>query len=69
MDPDDDMFGVSRLRELLLGQHEAPLESLQKTILDAVRSFSRGANQADDITLLLARYQATDSKFDHTHRT
>lgn len=69
MDPDDEMFGVSRLRELLLGQHEAPLESLQKTILDAVRSFSRGANQADDITLLLARYQATDSKFDHTHRT
>lgn len=59
MDPDDEMFGVARLRELLLGQHDAPLEGLQKAILDAVRAFCRGAHQADDITLLLARYQAT----------
>ena len=57
MDPDDEMFGVSRLRELLIGQHDAPLESLQKSILEGVRAFSRGASQADDITLLLARYQ------------
>jgi len=57
MDPDDQMFGVSRLRELLLGQHDAPLEALQRTILDSVRAFSRGADQADDITLLLARYR------------
>ena len=57
IDPDDEMFGVSRLRELLLGQHDAPLEDLQRTILDSVRVFSRGANQADDITLLLARYR------------
>jgi serine phosphatase RsbU (regulator of sigma subunit) len=61
MDPDEQMFGVSRLRELLLGQHETPLESLQKTILNAVRAFSRGANQADDITLLLARYRGPDA--------
>jgi serine phosphatase RsbU (regulator of sigma subunit) len=57
VDPDDQMFGVSRLRELLLGQHEAPLETLQMTILESVHAFSRGASQADDITLLLARYR------------
>jgi sigma-B regulation protein RsbU (phosphoserine phosphatase) len=57
IDPDDQMFGVSRLRELLAGQHDAPLEGLKRTILDTVHSFSRGANQADDITLLLARYR------------
>jgi len=57
IDPDDEMFGVSRLRELLLAQHDAPLEALQKNILDSVRAFSRGAHQADDITLLLARYR------------
>lgn len=62
IDPDDEMFGVSRLRELLLGRHDTALESLQKTILDAVRAFSRGANQADDITLLLARYQAAPQR-------
>jgi sigma-B regulation protein RsbU (phosphoserine phosphatase) len=56
-DPDEQLFGVSRLRELLVGQHQAPLETLKKTILESVRAFCRGANQADDITLLLARYQ------------
>jgi len=56
-DPDEQMFGISRLRELLLGQYEAPLEALQKTILESVRVFSRGASQADDITLVLARYR------------
>ena len=58
MDPDEQMFGMDRLRELLLGQNEVPLDRLQKTILQAVREFSRGANQADDITLVLARYRA-----------
>jgi phosphoserine phosphatase RsbU/P len=61
-DPDDQMFGVSRLREVLLGQDEMPLEGLKKKVLDAVRAFTRGANQADDITLVLARYRGdTDS--------
>ncbi len=57
MDPDEELFGISRLRELLVGQHEAPLETLQKKILEAVRAFSRGARQADDVTLVLARYR------------
>jgi phosphoserine phosphatase RsbU/P len=57
MDPDHEMFGVSRLRELLVGQHEAPLETLKNNILESVQAFSRGASQADDITLLIARYR------------
>jgi phosphoserine phosphatase RsbU/P len=61
-DPDDQMFGVSRLREVLFGQDEMPLEGLKKKVLDAVHAFCRGANQADDITLVLARYRGdTDS--------
>jgi phosphoserine phosphatase RsbU/P len=61
-DPDDQMFGVSRLREVLFGQDEMPLEGLKNSVLDAVLAFSRGANQADDITLVLARYRGdTDS--------
>jgi phosphoserine phosphatase RsbU/P len=59
LDPDDQMFGISRLRELLVGQHDTPLEALKLTILNAVRSFSRGANQADDITLVVVRYRGT----------
>lgn len=59
MDPDDQMFGISRLRELLVGHHDTPLEALKLIILNAVRSFSRGANQADDITLVVVRYRGT----------
>jgi sigma-B regulation protein RsbU (phosphoserine phosphatase) len=58
MDPDQQMFGVSRLREVIAGQHGAPLDHLQKSVLDSVGHFTRGASQADDITLLFVRYRA-----------
>jgi phosphoserine phosphatase RsbU/P len=57
-DPDEELFGVPRLRDILAGQHEAPLDRLQKTVLESVDRFVRGASQADDITLLLVRYRA-----------
>lgn len=57
-DPDDELFGVPRLREALAGQHDAPLENIQKSIFDSVEKFSRGASQGDDITVLLVRYRA-----------
>ena len=57
-DSGEEQFGVARLRELLTGMHDAPLEELQKTVVQAVENFSRGAAQADDITLLLVRYRA-----------
>ena len=59
MDPDDQLFGVPRLRQVLNGQPECPLEHLQKCILEAVENFTRGARQADDLTLLIVRYRAT----------
>src|ERR1700674_1499924 len=59
MDPDEQMFGIERLKELLTGQLECPLEQLQKCVLEAVENFSRGAHQADDLTLLIVRYSAT----------
>jgi len=57
MDPNDELFGVPRLRQTLTGLPECGLEQLQGKILDAVENFARGANQADDVTLLLLRYQ------------
>jgi sigma-B regulation protein RsbU (phosphoserine phosphatase) len=57
-DPDEQLFGVPRLREALAGRHDAPLDHLQKAVFDSVESFTRGASQADDITLLLVRYRA-----------
>ena len=32
---------------------------LQRIVLESVENFSRGASQADDLTLVLVRYRAT----------
>jgi serine phosphatase RsbU (regulator of sigma subunit) len=58
MDPDEQLFGIPRLQQALNGQTECPLEDLQKCVLDAVDNFTRGAHQADDLTLLIVRYKA-----------
>ena len=54
----EQMYGVPRLSEVLAGQHDAPLDHLQKRVVDSLDNFARGASQADDITLLLIRYNA-----------
>jgi len=58
MNPDEQLFGEARLQEALVGQHEVPLEQLQKNIVECIERFTSGASQADDITLLLVRYNA-----------
>jgi phosphoserine phosphatase RsbU/P len=62
MDPDEQMFGVPRLREVLTGRTECPLDQLEKCILEAVENFARGASQADDLTLLIVRYRAASAR-------
>jgi serine phosphatase RsbU (regulator of sigma subunit) len=59
MDPDEQLFGIPRLKKVLTGQMECPLEQLQKCVLESVENFARGAHQADDLTLLIVRYRAT----------
>ncbi len=62
MDPDEELFGVPRLREVLTGLTECPLDQIQKSVLEAVENFTRGASQADDVTLLVVRYRAAGAK-------
>src|SRR5271168_1048131 len=57
MNPSEELFGVPRLKEVLTGQPECPLEVIQKCILESVENFARGAHQADDLTLLILRYR------------
>ncbi len=59
MDPSEDLYGVPRLREVLTGQSECALDKLQKSILESVENFAKGAHQADDLTLLIVRYRST----------
>src|SRR6202047_88492 len=59
MDPGEELYGVPRLREVLTGQSECALDKLQKSILESVENFAKGAHQADDLTLLIVRYRST----------
>jgi len=61
MDPDEQLFGVPRLREVLVGKTNTDLDEIQKTVLESVENFARGARQADDLTLLLVRYRDPNS--------
>jgi sigma-B regulation protein RsbU (phosphoserine phosphatase) len=56
--PAQELFDDGRLREVLERHHDAPLDRLQKAILESVETFARGASQSDDITLLLVRFRA-----------
>jgi phosphoserine phosphatase RsbU/P len=58
MDPDEQLYGVGRLRAVLIGKNEMPLDDIQKTVLESVENFARGARQADDVTMLLVRFRA-----------
>jgi phosphoserine phosphatase RsbU/P len=66
MDPDDQFFGVARLRAVLQGKAELPLDEIQKAVLESVENFARGARQADDLTLLLVRYRAVGTMVSDT---
>jgi serine phosphatase RsbU (regulator of sigma subunit) len=70
MDPKEEFFGIPRLVQLLTGHNDTPLDEMQKLLLEAVENFSRGASQADDLTLLLVRYRAaatsTETEFPRT---
>ena len=58
MDPDEQLYGVPRLVSVLQGKTDLPLDEIQKTVLESVENFARGARQADDLTMLVVRFRA-----------
>jgi sigma-B regulation protein RsbU (phosphoserine phosphatase) len=48
-------FGTERLAEIVTRNRHVPVDELVRTIFDAVALWSRAPEQADDMTLLLAR--------------
>ncbi len=56
MNPRDELFGMERLQEAVAHHARASVEHVQAGILAAVKDFTRGAYQADDVTLLILRY-------------
>jgi len=53
----EDFFGEERLLETLAPLHAAPAGVVVDTVMAAVRAFTRGAVQNDDITLLVAQFR------------
>jgi serine phosphatase RsbU (regulator of sigma subunit) len=53
----DELFGEHGLRELLVRFQGASLDDLTRAILTAVREFTGGAPQSDDMTLLMVHYR------------
>ena len=54
--PERDRFGFEGLERVVQQNTGATLEKLQTAILAAMEDFTRGAPQADDITLLMLRF-------------
>ncbi|MCK6543002.1 SpoIIE family protein phosphatase [bacterium] len=55
--PNDDMYDDARLENLVQNVAHSSAEDLKKIIYNDVMAFVNGAEQADDITLLIAKYQ------------
>lgn len=58
--PERELFGTPRLFAVLAGRPGASLESLQKCVFEEIGSFCNGADQSDDMTLLLVRYRTPE---------
>jgi sigma-B regulation protein RsbU (phosphoserine phosphatase) len=56
MDRDNEQFTESRLEENLKGWANTPLPQVVSNVVEAVKAFSNGAQQADDITILALKY-------------
>lgn len=57
MNPDDEMFGEDRLRDLIREHAPSGSEILKRQILEAIQQFTEGMPQTDDMTLLIAQKQ------------
>jgi serine phosphatase RsbU (regulator of sigma subunit) len=56
MNPLDEEFTVARLKDSVSGKGALPVDEMKASILASIGTFTRGARQNDDLTLLLVRY-------------
>jgi serine phosphatase RsbU (regulator of sigma subunit) len=49
------MFGVLRLKEVILASHRIPSSDVIQAILGSVKDFTGDEPQSDDITLMVIR--------------
>jgi serine phosphatase RsbU (regulator of sigma subunit) len=57
MNPESDMFGESRLVQLVAEHGHLPVEELRERILREIEAFRAGAPQHDDMTMILLKVE------------
>lgn len=57
MNPDHELFSEKRLKAVLSASRESSLEGLSEELMEQILAFADGAQQSDDITMLLVKYQ------------
>ena len=55
MNPEGEMFGESRLRDLVAAHAAGSAAELRARIAEALADFTAGAEQADDVTCLVVK--------------
>jgi serine phosphatase RsbU (regulator of sigma subunit) len=58
-DRDRNLFQDERLKEAFSQHQDSTLKTLQDGIWSAIEKFTEGANQSDDVTLLVVRYRGS----------
>jgi PAS domain S-box-containing protein len=66
--PDDSEFGVDRALDCVRRHRQENAQQIVAELLQAVRDFSGGSPQADDITAVICKCLAQDGPFSGTHR-
>jgi len=63
--PREEEFGEERLLEVIRLNWPASVEEIRSKVLEAVREFAAGTPAADDLTLLIARFEGTIAETGH----
>jgi sigma-B regulation protein RsbU (phosphoserine phosphatase) len=63
--PREEEFGEQRLLEVIRLNWSGSVEELRSKVLASVREFAEGTPAADDLTLLIARFEWTAAEAGH----
>ena len=58
MNPEEELFGFERLESVIQGSTDLSAQELLDKILDQVNTFAAGADQHDDITVIIIKVAA-----------
>ena len=59
MNPQYELFSEKRLQEGLFSLREASLEEMSQGLMERIMTFAEGAQQSDDITMLMLKYHGS----------